>query len=134
MTTNITPDKAQELLRGDFASDAKQTLVGNLEANFDSFTGAHIAGTPGDFALTEAAPALAELVANLHYEYAVQGPDGRWVRETDDRKLELTIDPMRALRRYNPFIIERLAEAASAQFNGECRIVRRLVSDPEVVE
>ena len=133
MTTNITPDKARALLRGDFASDAHQTNVGNLEAG-TIITGAYIFGTPGDFALTEAAPALAHTVAHMHYEYAVQGPDGRWVRETDDRKLELTIDPMRALRRYNPFIIERLAEAASAQFNGECRIVRRLVSDPEVVE
>ena len=84
--------------------------------------------------LAEAAYALAQTVANMHYEYALQGPDGRWVRETDNRKLELTVDPMRALRRHQPRIIERLAEAASAQFNGECRVVRRLVSDPEVVE
>ena len=120
MTTNITPDKARELLdtARQEATDGQRPVT--VAAKYAS--------------LAEAAPALAQTVANLHYEYAVQGPDGRWVRETDDRKLELTIDPMRALRRYNPFIIERLAEAASAQFNGECRIVRRLATDPEVVE
>lgn len=120
MTLDNAPEQARELLdianRGETDGQRPVTVAANHAP------------------LAEAATALAELVANLRYEYAVQGPDGRWVRETDDRKLELTIDPMRALRRYNPFIIERLAEAASAQFNGECRVVRRLATDWEVVE
>ena len=120
MTTNITPDKARELLNTarQEAGDGQRPVT--VAANHAP--------------LVEAAPELAHLAANLHYEYAVQGPDGRWVRETDDRKLELTVDPMRALRRHQPRIIERLAEVASEQFNGECRVVRRLVSAPEVVE
>ena len=120
VTTNITPDKARELLNTarQEATDGQRPVT--VAAKYAP--------------LAEAAYALAQTVANLHYEYALQGPDGRWVRETDDRKLELTVDPMRALRRCQPRIIERLAEVASEQFNGECRVVRRLVSDPEVVE
>ena len=117
----MTPDQARELLRGDFASDAHQTSVGNLEAGTVS-TGTYIYGTPGDFALTEAAPALAQTVANLHCEYAVRtSRDGKsgyvymssWCRSYDeaaDRAVEV--------KRVNP----------------HTTIVRRLVSDPEVVE
>ena len=73
-------------------------------------------------------------VGQMRYEYAVQLPSGEWVRESDEGTLALTIDPMRALRRHHPRTIERLGEVASAQFGCECRIVRRLVSEPEVVE
>lgn len=76
----ITPQQAQELLRGDFASEVRERMVGNLEAGFNSFDGAHIEGTPGDFALAEAAPELAELVANMHYEYAAQVLEDGWWR------------------------------------------------------
>ena len=137
MSTNVTPDKARALLRGDFASDARQTSVGNLEANFDSFTGAHIAGTPGDFTLTEEAGALAELVANMHYEYAVAtGPDHS--------------PAYAAMNSQGRFIGTTLALADWWQTKGEAqdlvdelrgenehstaRIVRRLATDPEVVE
>ena len=120
MSTNVTPDKARALLRGDFASDARQTSVGNLEANFDSFTGAHIAGTPGDFALTEEAGALAELAANMHYEYAVQVLDEQW------RTLGDAWTSKQAARdRFN---------ATPGKNTGRVRIVRRLATDPEVVE
>ena len=132
----MTPQEARELL--DKATPGPWDCVGQDDeyprVARDGYQDITNDATNFNAPLIAAAPALAELVASMHYEYAVQGPDGRWVRETDDRKLELTIDPMRALRRYNPFIIERLAEAASAQFNGECRIVRRLATDPEVVE
>lgn len=84
--------------------------------------------------LVEAAPALAELVANLRYEYAVQATDREWVRENDEGQFVLTFDPMRALRHCHPRIAAKIAEAASAMFDCECRVVRRLVSDAEVVE
>lgn len=50
----MTPEQAQELLRGDFASDAHQTEVGNLEVGTIS-TGTYIYGTPGAYALLAAA-------------------------------------------------------------------------------
>lgn len=84
--------------------------------------------------LVEAAPALAELVANMRYEYAVRAPSGEWVRETDEGELALTISHMRALRHYHPLSIEQLCELASDQFNCECRVVRRLATDWEVAE
>lgn len=84
--------------------------------------------------LVEAAPALAELVANMRYEYAVRAPSGEWVRETDEGELALTISHMRALRHYHPLSIEQLCELASDQFNCECRVVRRLVTDWVVAE
>ena len=89
---------------------------------------------PDAIELVAAAPALAELVANLRYEYAVRVPNGKWVRETDKGKLTLTIDPMRALRHYHPRIIKHLADMASEYFGCECRVMRRLVSEPEVAE
>lgn len=116
----MTPEQARELLRGDFASDAKQTLVGNLEANFDSFTGAHIAGTPGDFALTEAAPTLAETIAEMHYEYAAQVDHTRSDGTTWTKSSPWADTPEDA--------------AAYSKQRKPDRIVRRLVSDPEVVE
>lgn len=115
----MTPEQAQELLRGDFASDAHQTNVGNLEAGMIS-TGTYIYGTPGDFALTEAAPALAELVASMHYEYAVQVKDEQW-RTLGDAWTSKQV----ARDRYN---------ATPGKNTGRVRIVRRLVSEPEVVE
>lgn len=130
----ITPEQAQELLRGDFASEVRERMVGNLEAGFTSFEGAHIEGTPGDFALTEAAPELAELVANMHYECAVQVKGGWWVAENDAGKLVPTTDPMRALRHYHPDVALKLAEEAGKQLEHECCVARRLTTDWEVVE
>lgn len=130
----ITPDKARALLRGDFASDARQTSVGNLEANFDSFTGAHIAGTPGDFALTEEAGALAELVANMHYEYAVQNVEtGKWVRECGG-VLIYTSGPSAADWNTDLGETQNFEEWITDETLTAHRIVRRLATAPEVVE
>ena len=129
MTTNITPDRARALLRGDFASDAHQTSVGNLEAG-TIITGAYIFGTPGDFALTEAAYALAQTVANLHYEYAVQKLDGNEWKLTD-------LDG-RALESYEyekvTWCDRPIPQSDIADRGPGWRIVRRLVTAPEVAE
>lgn len=105
MTTNITPDKAQELL--------------NM-----AHQGAHYGQGPLTVAapyvpLAEAAYALAQTVANMHYEYAVQvqaEPDGMWHMVTGWQT-----DPRHVL-----------PEGRELEPNE--RIVRRLASDPEVVE
>lgn len=141
MTTNITPDKARELLRGDFASDAEKTAVGNLVAWFRS-TGAYIYGTPGDFALTEAAGALAETVANLHYEYAAQvEKNGRKYIITDsDEGHWLCGDNHKVLQDWHPCYME--AEDYAYSWNKHegkrdgttAHVIRRLVGEPEVAE
>lgn len=90
--------------------------------------------TRANFALIAAAPGLAELVAGLRYEYMVQANDREWVRENDEGRFVLTGDPMRALRHYHPGVAVAIAKGASARFDCECRVVRRLVGELEVAE
>lgn len=75
---------------------------------------------PEDVANTEliaAAPDLAELVAGLRYEYAVQVKrDGDWVMEEDSY--------------WGPYSV---AVVRFGRTEETARIVRRLVGDPEVV-
>lgn len=132
MTTNITPDKARELLCGDFASDAKRELVGNLGVNFDSLTGAYIEGTPGAFALTEAAADLAELVANLRYEYAVQDTETGWyVREDDDGQLSRAAEPQDADWWEDKKACTDYTHWLNNNTEHNYRTVRKLTGDPE---
>lgn len=112
----ITPDRARQML---------------LTAGADGFTAPEMLVT---LELATQAPVMAEQIANMRYEYAVRAPSGEWVRETDEGELALTISHMRALRHYHPISIEQLCELASDQFNCECRVVRRLVTDWEVAE
>ena len=86
-----------------------------------------------DADLAAAAPDLARLVAGMRYEYTVRVGGSHWLREGDDGKLVLTIDPTRALRHYQQRIMEALAAAAAVKFEQQCRVVRRLVTDEEVV-
>ena len=129
----ITPQQAQELLRGDFASEVRERMVGNLEAGFNSFDGAHIEGTPGDFALAEAAPELAELVASMYFMYAVQIEDvdgGIWFAKSE---LAPTSDIRNAwwTSAPNMALADRWRER---KIVADVRIVRRLMADPEVAE
>lgn len=85
--------------------DKERNLVANLLAEREA-------------ALVVAAPALAELVANMHYEYAVQLKHGDgWITS----------------RHHTP-TVEVAEEVAARYERSETRIVRRLVSDVEVVE
>lgn len=95
--------------------------------------GGEVAIDPDAIDLVAAAPALAEIVAGMRYEYAVQVNDREWVRENDEGHFVLTGDPMRALRLYHPVIAASIAKGASAHFSCECRVVSRLVSTSEVV-
>lgn len=80
------------------------------------------------------APDLAEVVANLRYEYAVQVKGGWWVGENDAGELVPTTDPMRALRHYHPDVASRLAAEAGKQLGHECCVASRLATDWEVEE
>ena len=84
--------------------------------------------------LAEAAYGLAQIVANLRYEYAVQVKGGWWVGENDAGELVPTTDPMRALRHYHPDVALKLAEEAGKQLGHECCVARRLATDWEVTE
>lgn len=96
----ITPEQAQDMLRYESA---------------DGFTAPELCLTAE---LAAHAPVMAEQIANMHYEYAVQGQFTKkleWGSLQDAEK--------------------ELAEVRSAWWSsGSYRIVRRLVSDVEVVE
>lgn len=116
VTTNITPEHARELLdianRG--AGDGQRPVT--------------VAASHAP--LAEAAPALAELVANLHYEYAVQKLDGNEWKLTD-------LDG-RALESYESEKVTwwpaPIPQSDIADRGPGWRIVRRLAGEPEVVE
>ena len=80
--------------------------------------------------LAEAAPALAQTVANLHYEYAVQKLDGNEWKLTD-------LDG-RALESYESEKVTwcpaPIPQSDIADRGPGWRIVRRLATTPEVVE
>ena len=134
----VTPEKARELLRGDFGTEKRTEWLGNSQADFDSFTGAHIRSTPGDVALAEAAPALAELVAGLRYEYAVQViEDGRTWWVTNYKSLTSaswgaawlpTFNSADTLRR------ECATELCLQERRAEMFVVRKLATEPEVMD
>ena len=112
----MTPEEARELLEAAtpgpwraFMATSGQVIVDSGEID-----------NAGDAPLAAAAPALAELVANLHYEYAVQVLDEQWRTLCDAWTSEEA-----ARSRY---------DATPGKHTGRVRIVRRLVSDPEVVE
>lgn len=137
----MTPDKAKQLLdnatsgpwqsRGDGPSSGKPHLyVCTCE---DRTEVAEAVGWD-DAPLIAAAPELAELVAGLRYEYAVQVPvNGHWEYTKDDQ--------------YGPEVLRNPRDAtwyssrhaaktwADLWDDGEesPRIVRRLVSEEEVV-
>lgn len=129
----ITPQQAQELLRGDFDTEKHTERLGNSQADFDSFTGAYIRSTPGDIALAEAAPELAELVASMYFMYAVQIEDvdgGIWFAKSE---LAPTSDIRNAwwTSAPNTTLADRWRER---KIVADVRIVRRLMADPEVAE
>lgn len=83
--------------------------------------------------LVEAAPALAELVANMRYEYAVvclvEGDVWRYARGG------VLITPLEHEARWFPTSEEAEAYAERRRSTAkETRVVPRLVSTPEVVE
>lgn len=85
---------------------------------------------PDAIELVAAAPALAELVANLRYEYAVQGLDGgEWKFTGFDGKFLEPSESERIAWWNRPIPKRDIADRGAGW-----RIVRRLVGESEVVE
>lgn len=146
VTTNITPDKARKLLDGTTPGpwvrhpDQPRALC-NLDTRFlvhhEMVTNRGMEPSAEDVANTEliaAAPALAHLAANLHYEYAVQNAEtGKWVRECGG-VLIYTSSPSAADWNTDLEETQNFEEWITDETLIAHRVVRRLVSDPEVVE
>ena len=116
----MTPEQARELLdmanRGETDGQRPVTVAANYAP------------------LAEAAPALAHLAANLHYEYAVQNAEtGKWVREYGG-VLIYTSDPAAADWSTDLEETQNFEEWITDETLTEHRVVRRLSTTPEVVE
>lgn len=93
----------------------------------------------GDLGLTAEmaarAPFMAEQIANMHYEYAVQETDRGWyLREQDDGKLTEVADPTDADWWYEQGACADYVRYLNESTGYNARVVRRLVSELEVVE
>lgn len=104
----MTPEKARDMLAA---------------AGADGFTAPEMCITPE---LIDHAPIMAEQIANMHYEYAVQvnerrNRDADWWYWKDNMRTQWFTDYEEAVN-----VAESIPESAC--------IVRRLVSAPEVVE
>ena len=136
MGAHVGPERAQELLNGDFGTEVRQERVGGLSAEFDSFSGAYIDGTPGEFALTELAYDMAETIAGMHWEYGVQvSNDGGESWHFAHGVTKTTLDPIKPCWWFRTEEEARdFAKFRAPKRGRAVRIVRRLVSDVEVVE
>lgn len=114
----ITPQQAQDMLHYESA---------------DSFTAPELCLTAE---LAAHAPAMAEQIANMHYEYAVQlqMSDGEW-HFTDDEFYPFgTPEPRHAEWQTKTGAEELYASFVEDDGPKHIRIVRRLVGESEVVE
>lgn len=83
--------------------------------------------------LIAAAPELAELVAGLRYEYAVQNTEtGAFLREEGDGVVVRTSDPLAADWDRNKQAVEAYAVWMTEAELTEYRVMARLAGDPEV--
>ena len=119
MTINVTPQRAQELLdianRGETDGQRPVTVAAKYAP------------------LAEAAPALAQTVASMHYEYAVQLEDTTGETRFAMSMYNVTRNPEEAW--WTPTPNAPLANHWRFSQTGlKVRIVRRLATDPEVVE
>mgnify|MGYP006990439658 CR=1 FL=1 len=85
--------------------------------------------------LAEAAPALAHLAANMHYEYAVQNAEtGAWLREESNGVVVHTSDPLAADWGTDLEEAKSYAVWITGEKLTEYRVMARLATAPEVVE
>lgn len=139
MSVHITPDKARELLDGT-TPGPWHVHTRDRHIDGETETWLYVGDTPAlsvDHQLMSAAPELAELVAGLRYEYLVAvGPEhspvyatmnsqGRFVGTT------LPLADRWATKGEAQSLVDELREGNE---NSTARVVRRLVSEPEVAE
>lgn len=159
----MTPEEAQELLDNttpgcwEFNENAELEYpagpmygpVIGYEEHFVTAKGSRLFGMandrvildyPGNLRLAAAAPALAEIVAGLRYEYAAQvrrGPASPWLYVLQSghfsKRGSTSVWCKRRSGCENP-IRSALKRKDVGADTVEFRIVRRLVSEPEVVE
>lgn len=133
----ITPQEARALrenaARGPWRTDEHPYMDGqSIYQRKGLVIAKHVSGCNAD--LIVAAPELAELVANLRYEYAVQIPhphDGWAFIFTDHETDERSMTPHPHWADWEDNLDD--ARCAAEGVDG-ARIVRRLVGDVEVVE
>lgn len=134
----MTPEQAQELLGGTTPAPwhvhiRDRHFLGETE------TWLYVGDTPAlpvDHQLMSAAPALAEQIANMHYEYAVQVlmGDGEWYFADEDSLPFGSLKPYE-VRWGTKEEAKEIHDSEVDYFDHDgIRIVRRLVSTPEVVE
>lgn len=133
MTQRIdSPERAKELLKD--ATPSPWTITTMEGIGGIGFAEEFYTDDPRDVAnvaLAEAAPELAESLANMRYEYAVQGlsDDGEWKFTDIDGKLLSSHDSEHISWWRDPIPQEDIEDRGPGW-----RIVRRLVSEVEVVE
>lgn len=126
--THVSPEQAKELLAGDFDTETRQEWAGSLQADFDSFSGAYINGTPGDFALADASVELAQTIAGMRWEYSLTVSIDMGDGSTDYEGYGSYVWYNNLAGAQDFVAREELPEGH------QLHIIRRLVSDPEVVE
>lgn len=132
--THISPERAKELLEG--ATPGPWIIGLTSGIGGIGFAEEFYRDSPRDIAnvaLAEAAPELAETIAEMHWEYAVQAmdEDGKW----------LGIDKNGLATHAYGFVVWHLSQRDARESlldlveqDAPTRIVRRLATAPEVVE
>lgn len=116
MTNKITPERARELLNMAHQGAVYEQRPVTVAAKYAP--------------LAEAAYGLAQTVANMHYEYAVQRlVDGEWKFTGIDGKVLAPSESERIAWWDFPIPKGDIADRGAGW-----RVVRRLAADPEVVE
>ena len=135
MTTRISPERARELREG---AQPGPWVYNRPIVETNGGRGLLTAADPeygvideGDGPLVAAAPELAETIAGMHWEYAMQGLDdyGVW-RFSDFTGRLLFAHETDRTSWYREPITQKHIERIKPGW----RIVRRMVTDPEVVE
>ena len=135
---SITPEKAQELR--DAATPGPWRVETEAPCECCTYVAAPAAAVctpdPEDAPLIAAAPDLAHTVAGLRYEYAVEvdTPEGKaYALESDEGMVYHIANPAYADWEEDRDDMEIFATRAARDLAATTRVVRRLVSEPEVV-
>ena len=130
----ITPEKAKELWEGIMLNDNENRPLYRLDDEYSYVEGVGAVPTgikmrmePAWDRLFAAAPELTQQIAGMHWEYAAQVEMGTgWTMVMNTERETWTTNPTGSL--------EWIARTNRVAPNLPTRLVRRLVTNPEVVE